>query len=154
MENAFSCIQAIIVYITYATVIRNSSIKKRLLVALLIVIVVSIFTFKKDEISTITNTLIRVYLIFSVLYFFVYLLEELKVENLFLYGFFWVSAGILIYATGTLFTYLFSEYVFSPNTSDEAFELYWNITQLTSILFTLLASLGIFVSKFENTAIA
>lgn len=63
---------------------------------------------------------------------------------------FWVSVGVLLYAAGTLFMYLFSEYIFTPKASDELFDIYWGITQIVSIIFCLTTSLGVWVSKYDS----
>ncbi|MBN8825446.1 hypothetical protein [Spirosoma sp.] len=150
LENIFSCIQAIVLALMYDKVILSKSKRKSIYIGLAIVLIINIITFKKAEISNIGNTVVRVYMIYIALNFFVWLLEQLKIRNVILYGMFWVSVGVLLYAAGTLFMYLFSEYIFTPKASDELFDIYWGITQIVSIIFCLTTSLGVWVSKYDS----
>ena len=72
------------------------------------------------------------------LLFFYQLLNNLDIKNIFIYPFFWINVGVLIYFSGSFFSFIFAEYIaFSPDK---------NITQYIGISAILLFFHRIFLA--------
>jgi len=66
---------------------------------------------------------------------------------------FWINSGWLLYFCGTFFIFLLSDKVLSRKAQPEIFQQYWDTNLIFYIFFCLLASIGIWFSKYdqENT---
>lgn len=113
---------------------------------------VSIITYKVDEVSSTSLSLFRLFAIFFSLSYFNKILVDVRVKNILLHTLFWFITGLFIYATGTFFIMLFSEYWYKDinKVSAEIFDKYWNINQILFIFFSLLSSYGLWVSKYDR----
>ena len=105
---------------------------------------------KPTEFSTIGNAIYRLTLIVIVLSTFFWWLIQLRVRNLLMYPLFWLSAGLLLYTTGTFFIYLFSFYALATEAPLARFIFYWEANQAFYIVFCLLATIGFWVSKYNQ----
>ncbi len=123
--------------------------KKYIVIATSISIIISIIFFKYDEFSSVGNTVFRIFSTALVLSYFNWLLVEMKIANMLLHSFFWISAGLLLYSLGTFFMYLFSQYTISAKASSNIFDLYWSVKQILYILFCVFSSIGFWVSKYD-----
>lgn len=75
----------------------------------------------------------------------------MKVKNILIDSLFWVSSGLIIYATGTFFISIFSEFIFNPNlVDDKTFDTYWKFNNILFIILVILSSIGIWLSKYDK----
>jgi hypothetical protein len=76
----------------------------------------------------------------------------MRIKNILLHTMFWFGAGLLVYASGTFFSMLFSEYWYGDITQvpAEIFDRYWNICQILFIIFCCITSVGLWVSKRDR----
>ncbi len=81
-------------------------------------------------------------LIFFALIFFYKTLHELKIRFLEREPLFWISAGVLLYFSSSLFIFLFSNYV---NSSTTALFIIWGIHGIFSILLNVFYSTALWV---------
>lgn len=108
---------------------------------------------KANEFSAFGHAIFRLTIIIIVLITFSWWMTQLRVRNLLLYPLFWLSAGLLLYATGTFFIYLFSQYALTAQEA-ERFDFYWKTNQILYILFCVFATIGFWVSKYNQNNLA
>jgi len=82
------------------------------------------------------------FLIFFALCFFYKTLKELKIQSLEREPLFWLSMGMLIYFSCSLFVFLFTNYV---KTSNEALFTIWNINAIFNIILNLSYAVALWV---------
>lgn len=153
--NAFLVVDTLLLGSVF--VLAASSPRQKSLLSMLIVVGCSIIGLgiglspntPEPEFSTIGNAVYRLTLILIVLITFFWWLVQLRVHNLLMYPLFWLSAGLLLYTTGTFFMYLFSYYAFAAEAPSARFLFYWEANQGFYIVFCLLAAGGFWVSKYS-----
>jgi hypothetical protein len=83
-------------------------------------------------------------------FIFIELLAQMKVKNILKHSLFWVSSGIIIQSTGTILIFLFSKIILSTQAAPDIFFRYWNFILVMYIIFCLLVSIGLWVSKYDT----
>lgn len=81
-------------------------------------------------------------LLFLALCFFYKTLRELKIKHLEQTPLFWLSIGLLIYFSGNLFIFLFTNYV---KVSNEALMTIWGIHAIFNIILNLTYSIALWI---------
>lgn len=87
-------------------------------------------------------------LIFFSIVFFYKTLKELKIRDLEKEPLFWISTGVLLYFSGSLFIFLFTNYVNSSNT---ALLIIWGIHAIFRILLNLFYSITLWMKPAPST---
>ena len=87
-----------------------------------------------------------IFIIFSISYFYK-LLKELKIRYLELNPMFWINTGILIYFSGSLFLFIFSNYLLKNSTQNN---LFWTIHAGLNIFINIFYAIGLWLSR-ENS---
>lgn len=85
-------------------------------------------------------------LILLALLFFYRLLHTLEATNLFRFPMFWFNTAILVYFSGTLFVYMFSTYIVTPENYDALRDL-WSLTIYLNLVFHLVLSVGVWHTR-------
>ena len=117
-------------------------------------LVVNVFFYSNQEISAGNLTIARLFIIVVVLLYLTHVLNEAVIRNIMRHDMFWLSAGLLLYAAGTFFVFLFGNYLFDVSTSDETFDFYWSLQEIIFIIFCVLAAIGLRFSEFKNVSSA
>ena len=80
------------------------------------------------------------------------MLNESLIRNILKHDMFWVSAGLLVYAAGTFFIFLFGKdlFDFGNSTAYETFDFYWSFQEIIFIIFCVLATIGLRFSELGN----
>ncbi|QJW88337.1 hypothetical protein HNV11_02580 [Spirosoma taeanense] len=151
IQNSEAIIQTILVGCIYYYSFESHLVKRLILFYTLICSAIGLIFFKSYEISAIDLIIFRVFAICLVLSYFNKILQDMRIKNVAIHTLFWFSAGLLIYAAGTFFIVLFSEYWYKDINKVPAaeFDRYWNASQVLFILFSLLATVGLSFSKYE-----
>ncbi|WP_045114865.1 hypothetical protein [Microscilla marina] len=102
----------------------------------------SIYTF-----NTYSRPISNLLLIIFALSYFYKMLRELKVRYLEKAPMFWVNTGILIYFSGSLFLFIFSNYIVSDK---GLLLLMWNIHSFLNIIHNIFYTIGLWLSR-ENS---
>lgn len=125
---------------------------RRLIAAFSVVCgLITIFYYEKYEVSSVSLSVFRLFAIILSLAYFSKVVMDMRVKNIMRHSMFWFTSGLLIYAAGTFFAMLLSEYWYQDvKISVEVFDRYWNSSQLLLILFTLLSTVGIWFSKYDS----
>lgn len=150
LHNVQAFIDIIFLWVAYRYVLQDRKCRTYLATAGTVCLIMAALFFNAQNVDSINQIAARLFAIVAVLLFFNDLLSQLRVVHLSRYAMFWLSSGLLIYATSTFLIALFSQFLFSANLSAETFDFFWNTQQGLFILFCLFASLGFWVSRSEN----
>ncbi|RCR68178.1 hypothetical protein DUE52_17385 [Larkinella punicea] len=150
LYNIYLIIDVLIIGLSYYEIFENKIHKKTIAIATLISICVSIFFYSHDTFSSASNTVFRLLCVTLVLFYFNWLLTQMKIINILLHSMFWISAGLLLYSLGTFFMYLFSQFTIGVHTKSNIFDLYWKVKQILYIIFCLFSTIGFWVSKYDK----
>lgn len=125
---------------------------RRIIIALTSVcVLITVVYFQKDQASTVSLSVFKLFAIALSLSYLNKVVMDMRVKNIMGHSMFWFTAGLLIYAAGTFFTVLFSEFIFNPKiVDDETFDIYWNLNSFLFILFALLSAVSIWFGKFDR----
>jgi hypothetical protein len=114
----------------------------------LIYLVIAIYSFEWSRIADYMLGVQRLIMIVYVILYFQYLLSELKVDYLIGHSFFWISAGALLYASGTLFIFLFVKITFGDPSGGD-FSWYMLFAQAFSSFFYSMVAIGFWLQRRE-----
>lgn len=130
----------------------DGSTNRQLIVALTgICALITLFYYQKDQVSTVSLSVFKLFAIVLSLSYFNKVVMDMRVKNIMGHSMFWFTAGLLVYAAGTFFTVLFSEFIFNPKiVDDETFSIYWNLNSFLFILFAVLSAISIWFGKFDR----
>lgn len=107
--------------------------------------------YQTEALSFISASTLKSLIIILSLAYFHKILSENRVKKIVLHSMFWISCGFLIYGMGTFMTSVFTDYLLDDKiTSDQTFDLFWNMGQLLSIIHCVLVAIGLWVSKFDR----
>lgn len=104
------------------------------------------FTRAPDAYDGLVLALENFLLILLVLLYFYQLLNNLEVTRLSRFPMFWISTGILMFFAGSLFIYLFSNYILTRENYPALRDL-WNVTHYLNIVFHLALAAGIWHTR-------
>ncbi len=152
LYNLFSFFElAFIALIFYSnSKIRSKRYRKIILWGVLVSLVSNIYFYTEKDFSIGSFTIVRVYGILVTMTFFERVLSELTIRNILAYSMFWINSGLLLYFCGTFFIFLLSDKVLSSKTKPDIFQQYWDTNLIFYIFFCLLASTGIWLSKYDK----
>lgn len=102
----------------------------------------SIFTF-----NTYARAIENILLIILALSYFYKMLRELKVKYLEKHPMFWINSGVLIYFSGSLFIFIFSNYILP---SQSLSQFFWIIHAFLNIFINIFYAIGLWLSR-ENS---
>ncbi|GAB3708290.1 hypothetical protein GCM10027592_43250 [Spirosoma flavus] len=125
-----------------------------ILIASVLTLIINTFFYSSQELSAGNLSIARLFILVIVLIYLSHVLNEAVIQNIMRHNLFWISAGFLIYATGTFFVFLSGKYLFDKNTSDETFNFYWGLQEIIYIIFCLLAAYGLWLSKYDRENLA
>lgn len=135
----------------YYTCFNTSLSKRVILYAGIMSFCIVVLAYSQERVSIISLLTFRIYSIGLSLAYFNKIIVDLRIKNILKHTMFWFSAGLLIYATGTFFVSLFSEFLFDPKlTNNEIFDNYWNVSNDLFVIFSGLSSIGLWVSKYDS----
>ncbi|WP_128544907.1 hypothetical protein [Larkinella soli] len=146
--NIYSFFEIFFITAAYIAVFKKPYQKKITAYIGGISVILNAFFFSFEELSALNFTIFRIFTIIMVLMHFVTLLSEMTVKNIAYYSMFWISSGLLLYATGTLFTFLFIKYLYTV--SRETRNFFLDSTQVLYILFCLFSAVGFYFSRYDR----
>ncbi len=151
IQDVKSLVAIVVLPFIYYPLVRRNWQKRFILVVCLISLIVAIIFFDIDIISPWNQIAFNICAISLCLIYYLILLNEMRIKNLLKHDLFWFNTGLLIYATGTFFISLFSEVLFDEKaTPDIDFDLFWNASQICFVLFSVLATVGVFTSRYDR----
>ncbi|MVM29346.1 hypothetical protein GO755_04820 [Spirosoma sp. HMF4905] len=155
IQNLETVFQTVLIGLVYYYCF-DKPLSKQITIGLIIVCLGIIFySYDATRVSTRALSTFRLLSIGLSLAYFNKILVDMRVNNVLLHTMFWFSAGLLLYASGTFFIMLFSEYWYKDinKVPAEVFDKYWNATQILFILFCLFSAYGLWVSKYDQESL-
>ena len=146
--NLLSFSEIGIVAIIYAFSMPRQS--KRIVWFALSCLLVNMFFYANEGISVGNLTVARLFIIVIVLVYLTHVLNEALIRNILRHDLFWFSAGLLLYAAGTFFIFLFGKDLFDVSTSYKTFDFFWNFQESMFIVFCILTTIGLRFSEVGN----
>lgn len=150
--NLFSFVELIFLALLFYTNrrIASTTYRKAIIWGGLLAFLLNCLFYSTTDFSIGNFSTVRVYGLFLILIFFERVLAEMNVKNIVLYSMFWVSSGLLLYFCGTFFIFLLSDKVLSKDARPDIFRQYWYTNLIFYILFCVLASIGIWLSRYDE----
>ncbi|WP_128544905.1 hypothetical protein [Larkinella soli] len=145
--NLTSLVEMVCLAIVYAKEIRSPRSRMIIYGLGLIYLIAFLINFEWTRIADYMIGIQRISMIIFVFLHFQSLLVSMRVTNLFSHAMFWVSAGVLIYATGTLFVFLFVNKTLRDPSGD--FTWYMIFTQSFSGFFYFVIALSFWLRRRE-----
>ena len=148
--HIYTVLEFCVLALLYKQLFHKERIKKSINIIILLFFVFKIlditFFTSIQESDTLAMTLESVVMItFGILYFD-QVLREMVIPNLEKYPVFWINSGILIYFSGSLFLFLFSDFIFSFS-NQISYWIFWSIHSLLTITKYTLFSIGLWLQK-------
>ena len=150
LYNLFSFFEIAIVAVIYVHGMPKQS--KKIIGLAICCLLLNIFFYSGQGISAGNLTITRIFTIIVILVYLIHVLDEAVVRNILKHDLFWVSAGLLVYAAGTFFIFLFGKelFDFGLSKSYETFDFYWNFQEIIFIVCCVLASVGLIFSVLDS----
>lgn len=126
---------------------------RRLIAAFTVICtLITLFYYKDNEVSSVSLSSFRLFAIILSLAYFSKVVMDMRVKSMMRHSMFWFTSGLLIYATGTFFIMLLSEYWYQDvnKVPTEVFDKYWNPSQQLLILFAIFSAIGLWFSKCDS----
>lgn len=148
--NTFALAECIILSFTFREVFISENVKRIALVLTSIYALVSIYLFLMPngffKFNSIVNTISCLLIIIWVFVYFYQLLQTLQVIKLYTIPLFWISVGCLLYFSGTLFIFLYSDIILWQKQPVLYYQL-WTIYYILLFVFRILLAVGLWFSK-------
>ena len=154
IQNLQPLFEISIITAVYLNNFRKNETGKWVKLAAVLSIIIIIFSYRQNTISTVGLTTQRLFGTVVVLHYFNRILIEARVKNILFDSMFWLSSGLLIYYAGTFFFSLFSSYLYSDTITNEEFDPFWKLNQILFIILCLMASVGVWVCRYETDNLA
>jgi hypothetical protein len=131
-------------------IIKNLHLRKAIITSAIVTILLiawSNFSEERDynRIDSFAQSVSNICLIAISLFFFYQLLNQLDVKNLFLYPYFWIGVGVLIYFSGIFFVNIFAEFI--TFNKDKAIIQFWNSKDYLLFFHRIFLALGLWFSR-------
>ncbi|RRA97641.1 hypothetical protein [Larkinella rosea] len=105
--------------------------------------------FSWTRIAGVTLGVERIVMIVYALLYFHYILARMQVQNLLIHSMFWVSAGAIVHAAGTLFVFLFVKVTLGDLSSNGSYALYITIVRTFSAFFYIILGFSFCIRRRE-----
>ena len=146
--NLTSFIETVCLTVIYYHEVAEKRSRLTIIAALLMYLVAFVYSFSWMRIADHLLSIERFILILFVVLHFQYILSGMRVPNILVYSMFWISAGLLVYAAGTFFVFLFTKFTLSDLHGD--FHWYISIVRLFTCLFYLVVAVAFYLQRRER----
>lgn len=155
IQNLEPILYTIFIAYIFFVCFRSVAVRRVILVGAVVVCMVVIASFNRQNPSLYSLLSFRIYAIGLSLAYFNKIIADLRIKNILKHTMFWFASGLLTYATGTFFISLFSDFLFDTTAvDDETFDTYWNLSNIVFIIFALLSAIGLQFSKYDRSNMA
>ncbi|MDR6561118.1 MULTISPECIES: hypothetical protein [unclassified Arcicella] len=148
--NIFALTEGVLISCVFQEAFINKKLKRITFIIISIYVLVSIFLFAMPngffKFNSIVNTISCLLIIIWVFVYFYQLLQTLQVIKLYMLPLFWISVGSLLYFSGTLFIFLYSDTILFQKVPILYYQL-WNIYYVLLFVFRILLAVGLWFSK-------
>lgn len=152
IQNVEPIVQTVLIGTVFYCSFESPFNRRLIAVSTVVCALISAFYYEDNEVSSVSLSAFRLFAIILSLAYFSKVVMDMRIKNMLRHSMFWFTSGLLIYAAGTFFVMLFSEYWYHDinKVSTEVFDKYWNPSQLLLVLFTFLSTVGIWFGKCDS----
>ena len=152
IQNLEVIVETIIVGIIFYYSFDKPAHKKLIILITAICTTVTIANYKSSDVSSVSLSVFRIFSIILSLSYFNKIITDMQIKNITKYSMFWFTSALLVYAAGTFFIVLFSEYWYKDisKVPIEIFDKYWNISQALFVVFCFVSAYGLWISKLDQ----
>ncbi len=148
--NTFALAEGVLISLVFREIFLEKNLKRFALFLTSIYTLVSVYLFMMPNgffnFNSTVNTISCLLIITWVLLYFYQLLQTLQAIKLYTLPLFWISVGCLLYFSGTLFVFLYSETILFQKEPILYYQL-WSIYYVLLFVFRVLLAVGLWFSK-------
>ena len=148
--NTFATLECILISLIFYEIFIAKDLKRIVLVSIGIYVLICIYVFTILDnfyrFSSIINTVSCLLIIVWVFTYFYQLLQIPQLIKLYALPMFWISVGCLLYFSGTLFIFLYSEKILFQK-EPILYKQLWTIYYVLLFIFRVLLAIGLWFSK-------
>ncbi|MDR6561119.1 hypothetical protein J2Y60_001188 [Arcicella sp. BE140] len=148
--NIFALFECLLISLIFREAFIGSKLKTFVLVLTSMYTLVSVYLFMIPDgffkFNSTVNTISCLLIITWVLIYFYQLLQTLQLIKLYTIPLFWISVGCLLYFSGTLFIFLYSDIILWQKQPVLYYQL-WTIYYILLFVFRVLLAIGLWYSK-------
>ncbi|MRS64439.1 hypothetical protein [Larkinella terrae] len=149
LHNINSLIEMCFFAAAYQVELKSKQNLTVIISGLAVYLLVFLFDFKWGNIAGIALGVERMVMIIYALLYFHYILTKMQVQNLLIHSMFWVSAGAIVHAAGTLFVFLFVKATLGDLSSNGSYYLYITIVRTFSAFFYIVLGVSFWLRRRE-----
>jgi hypothetical protein len=153
--NWFAQIEYSLIAIIFYDSIRSENLKNWVIVGSMLALMVSfvdydlMFNVSSIDLNQRSMVAWGLVIISFVVFYFYELIRQLEVPVLLQYPLFWCSTGVLLYFSGTIFSYIYCSFTFNSN-NFEVRKIYWTVEFLFSIVLNIFLTISIWNTKNQQ----
>ena len=141
LVNMTSLVETICLSVAYYIEIKQKKNRQVILVLLATYLITFAYSFEWARMGEYLLTVERLVLLSFVALHFHHILSIMRVPNILAYAMFWVSAGVMVYAAGTFFIFLFTRVTLENSRASIDFMRYLSVVRwFTCIFYTVIAA--------------
>lgn len=120
-----------------------------ILASLGVYLLVFLYDFSWTKIAGVTLGIQRIMMILYALLYFHYILTKMQIQNILIHAMFWISAGAIVHAAGTLFVFLFVKVTLGDLSSNGNYGLYIQIIRAFTAFFYVVLIISFWLRRRE-----
>jgi len=105
--------------------------------------ILNLLFIQKGQINSYSNTLMAIVIIIYAVHYFYRIMIDLPTANIHQLPMFWFNSGFLVYNAGTLFLYVFTDYL--VNVLNNNLLLYWGFHNILNIIMHVIVLIGLWI---------
>ncbi|GAB3908496.1 hypothetical protein GCM10028803_44230 [Larkinella knui] len=149
LYNLNSLVEMSCIAVAYRIELKSSRNKAVIVAGYILYLLVFIYDFSWTHIAGIALGVQRIVMIVYALLYFHYILTNMQVQHLLIHAMFWVSAGAIVHAAGTLFVFLFVKVTLGDLSSNGSYSLYITIVTTFSAFFYIVLLVSFWLRRRE-----
>lgn len=149
LYNINSLVEMCCIAAAYRIELKSRQNQAIIITGLVIYLLVFLYDFRWTNIAGIALGVQRIIMIVYALLYFHYILTKMQVQNLLIHAMFWVSAGAIVHAAGTLFVFLFVKVTLGDLSSNGSYYLYITIVRTFSAFFYIVLIVSFWLRRRE-----
>lgn len=147
--NLTSLVETVFLSVVYYIEIKQRRSRQAILVLLVTYLITFVYSFEWARFAEYLLTVERLVLLSFVALHFQHILSVMRVPNILAYSMFWVSAGVMVYAAGTFFVFLFSRVTLDSLQGDSNFKWYLSMFRWFTCLFYAILTIALYLRRNE-----
>ncbi|MGA0559212.1 hypothetical protein ACO2Q8_21315 [Larkinella sp. VNQ87] len=149
LHNLNSLVEMCCFATAYRIELKSRKNQGLILAGLIMYVLVFLYDFSWTQLAGVTLGVQRLIMIFYALIYFHHILSRMQVQNLLIHSMFWVSAGAIVHAAGTLFVFLFVKVTLGDLSSNGSYALYITIVRTFSAFFYIILLVSFWLRRRE-----